>query len=320
MTSVFVKRVIPIPMLGTWKWSKADYATPLVFQLHGVRANLTLDGSGLLERDRNVILNARLILEFTNASPEFVCGLKTTGKHSLRSAEVIYAYYIQVFEQFEGVLRTSGGVASLMQESPMSIETFFEKEPITSNGCQWYESGDNPKPFNLKITRNRRSLNPLFLNEQIITTAKWKKLQLAIDKQAFPDPEMMELLRLRSRLRWRQKKIPTIEAAILIETILREYAEKVLLKLGFSKNRVKGLRDELTFNTFLNIVLPLSLTRSEATKIEDQIRKVDVLRKIRNDLVHGNIREEDIDEKNVRYGIEGALTVVAFIRRKIDGI
>ena len=86
-----------------------------------------------------------------------------------------------------------------------------------------------------------------------------------------------------------------------------------------TNNRVKALRDELTFNTFLNIVLPLSLSPGETRRIEDHIRKVDVLRKIRNDLVHGNILESDIDENNVRAGIEGALIVVAFIRRKIDG-
>jgi hypothetical protein len=266
-----------------------------------------------------VVLDAHLVLEFTNPLPDFVRGLKTTGKLAQRTAEELYGYYMQVYEQFEGVLRTAGGVSNLMQQPPMSIENFFEKEGISGKGCHWYSEGEKPKAFTPKINKNRRGLNPLFRSDQIITLAKWNRLQLAIDNQDFPAPEMLELLRIRSQLQWRQKKIPTIEAAILVETLLREYAEKVLVSLGFSKNRVKALRDELTFNTFLNIVLPLSLTRSETIRIEDNIRKVDVLRKIRNDLVHGNIREEDIEENNVRSGIEGALVLVAFIRRKING-
>lgn len=319
MPPVFVRREIEIPMIGTWKWSKGDYETPLLFQLHGVKASLTLDAYDAGKRDREVVWEAHLVLEFTNPHPEFVRGLKTAGKLAQRAAEEIYGYYIQVHEQFEGALRTAGGVTNLMQQSPMSIESFFAKEGIARSGCHWYSDGEKPKAFTPKITKNRRGLNPLFRSDQIITLAKWKRLQLAIDNQDFPAPEMLELLRIRSQLQWRQKKIPTIEAAILVETLLREYAEKVLVSLGFSKNRVKALRDELTFNTFLNIVLPLSLTRSETKKIEDNIRKVDVLRKIRNDLVHGNIREEDIDESNVRSGIEGALVVVAFIRTKING-
>lgn len=318
MASVFVTREIQVPMIGTWKWSKTDYDIPLVFQLHGVKASLTLDAYDAGKRDREVLWDAHLVLEFSNPLPEFVRGLKTTGKLAQRAAEAIHGYYVQVHEQFEGVLRTAGGITNLMRESPMSIESFFEKEGIARKGCHWYLEGEKPKTFSPKITKNRRGLNPLFRNDQLITKAKWKRLQLAIDNQDFPIPEMLELLRIRSQLQWRQKKIPTIEAAILVETLLREYAEKVLITLGFSKNRVKALRDELTFNTFLNIVLPLSLTRSETKRIEDHIRKVDVLRKIRNDLVHGNIREEDIDENNVRSGIEGALVVVAFIRRKIN--
>lgn len=319
MPPVFVLREIQIPMIGTWKWSKADYDTPLLFQLHGVKASLKLDAYDAGKRDREVVWDAHLLLEFTNPLPEFVRGLKTSGKLAQRAAEEIYGYYIQVHEQFEGVLRTAGGVTNLMQQAPMSIESFFEKEGIGRKGCRWYLEGEKAKAFSPKITKNRRGLNPLFRSDQIISQTKWQRLQLAIDNQDFPAPEMLELLRIRSQLQWRQKKIPTIEAAILVETLLREYAEKVLLSLGFSKNRVKALRDELTFNTFLNIVLPLSLTRSETKRIEDNIRKVDVLRKVRNDLVHGNIREEDIDENNVRSGIEGALVVVAFIRRKING-
>lgn len=318
MTSLFVSRNIEIPMVGTWKWSETDYRVPLVFQLHGVKANLTLNAFGPVKYEREVIVSAHLVLEFSNPLPEFVRGLRTTGKLSQRAAETIYGYYLQVYEQFEGVLRTAGGVTNLMQEPPVPIERFFSKDEFPGMGCYWNQAGEKEKEFRPKIVKNRRRLNPLFRSDQAITQTKWKRLQIAIDNQDFPDSIVLELLRIQSKLGWRQKKIPAIEASILVETLLREYAEKTLFMIGFSKNRVKALRDELTFNTFLNIVLPLSLKRGESKRIEENIRKVDILRKIRNDLVHGNIREEDIDEKSVKTGIEGALAVLAFIRRQVN--
>ena len=129
----------------------------------------------------------------------------------------------------------------------------------------------------------------------------------------------MELLRIRARLNWREKKIPTIEAAILVEALLREYARRALQTRGFSSNRIKSLGDELSFNTFLNIVLPLTLSKSVAARLEKNIRKVDALRRTRNDLVHGNVSGKDVDEASVRDSIDGALSLVAFVRGKLGG-
>jgi hypothetical protein len=318
MPSIVITRQIHIPTVGTWKWTKADYDVPLVFQLSGVKALLKLDNfnSGYI-RDREIIWQANLSLEFTNPTPEFIRGLETAGKLAQETSETIFGYYLELQEMFEGLLRTVGGVNSLIPEAPMSIDSFFEKESIERHGCHWCVPGTKPVPFNPKLSNKRKRINPLFRGEQILTKLKWKRLQVAIHNQNFPTPELLELLRIRANLQWRDNKIPTIEAAILVETILREYAEKSLVDRGFSKSRVKALRDDLSFNTFLNIVLPLSLTKAESKKIESNIRKVDTLRRIRNDIVHGNITAAEINEANVRAGIEGALAVVAFVRKKL---
>jgi hypothetical protein len=182
----------------------------------------------------------------------------------------------------------------------------------------WWIDKDTPKAFEPKLIKDRRRINPLFKKEQIITKIKWVKMQSAIENGAYPSEELLELLRIRSKLEWRQRKIATIESAILIETILRDYGEQVLQSLGLSKNKLKSLRDEMSFNTVLNIVLPLSLTKPEHTKVDKHLKSVDLLRRVRNDVVHGNITESEIDETKVRAGIEGALVLVEFLRKKLS--
>ena len=325
MAAIFVTRKVRIPMVGTWKWKPDDYKVPLVFPLPGARCSLYLDAfdpGEYLEtfnpgkREREVLWDAYLLIEFPTAPDTLARGLKGSGRLATQAAEIIYGLYTQVHEQFEGVLRTCGNVIHLLREHPMSFEQFFGEETIAQWGVQWWIDGAKPKQFKLKLSRDRR-VNPLFKHDQIITVKKWKKLQIAIDNQDFPSAEMLELLRIRARLEWREKKIATIESAILVETIIREYGEKVLTKLGFSKNKIKSLRDDLTFNSMLNVVLPLSLTKSEAKKMSRHVQSVDLLRKIRNDVVHGNIREEDIDTAGVRKGIDGAVRLVEFIKEKL---
>ena len=81
MTTVFVRRQIHIPMIGTWKWKAEDYKVPLTFQFHGVRANLYLDSYEAGKRDRNILFQATLQLEFASPSADFLRGLRTSGKH-----------------------------------------------------------------------------------------------------------------------------------------------------------------------------------------------------------------------------------------------
>lgn len=316
MNLIHVHQKVQVPLLGTWKWSKEDHDVPLLFRFTGATTSLKLGYNSHRRRDREVVFEADLCIEFSNPNAEFVRGLRTTGRLARNASEIIYKHYVATLEYFEGALRTAGGVRNLGPVRAASIHDFFGTNGL-SEPCRWQINGSDLRKFTPKLTKGSRGLNPLFRQDQILTKSKWRKLQLALDNHEHPSAEMMQLLRLRADLQWKDKSIPTIEAAILVETILREYAEKALLGCGFSKNKIKSLRDELTFNTFLNVVLPLSLRRKEAAAIEEQIRRVDTLRRIRNDIVHGNIQKSEIDETNVRNGIEGALKLVSFIRTKL---
>lgn len=317
MGPLFVQRRVQIPMVGTWKWKPDDYKVPLVFHLSGCRCLLFLDPYEPGKREREITWDALVRFEFPNPPATLLKGLKTSGKLAVQAAELIYGLYVQVHEQFESILRTAANMVNLMRESPMRFEAFFEEETISDSGVLWWHDGEEPKPFRLKIARDRRRVNPLFKHDHILTMSKWKRLQTALENREFPSAELLELLRIRARLMWREKKIATVESAILVESILREYAVMVLTQLGFSKNKLKALQDDLNFNTVLNAILPLSLSRAEARKMARHIEVVDVLRKVRNDVVHGNIREEDIDESSVRKGIDAALRLVQIIKGKL---
>ena len=204
----------------------------------------------------------------------------------------------------------------MISETPFEFESFFEDRGWLEPGVKW-SYGKESGIFKPKISIGRHRINPLFKRDQVIDAIKWKRIQKAINNKELPSEEMMALLRIRSRLEWREKKVATIEASIIAEAILRNYGDRILTTLGFSGNKLKNLKDELTFSTLLNIVLPLTLSKSRSAKLQDKIDAVNVLRKIRNDLVHGIISESEIDDKNVRAGIESTLKLVEFIREKL---
>jgi hypothetical protein len=77
------------------------------------------------------------------------------------------------------------------------------------------------------------------------------------------------------------------------------------------------LKDELTFNNLLNIVLPLSLPKRDLRRVQTPIEAVDRLRVLRNDLVHGNIVEGEVDRSAVEGGIDAAILLVEFLRAKL---
>ncbi len=319
METLFIEKEIEIPTIGTWDWNDEDYKTPLVFPLAGAEAYLYLDSSAKRPKDkRSILWNALLQIRFSPPPQKILKGLKTTGKQSGEVATQIYGYYRDVLEKFEGLIRTVANIKYLMPDSsPIKIDSFFRSNSLSGGKVTWRVDSQTPKIFQPKIPISRRRLNPLFKREQLIDKAKWTKMQKAIDQCDYPSEEMMELLRIRSQLAWRQKKVALIESAVFTESILREYATDVLIKQGISKTKLQGLRDDLSFNLMLNAVLPLALTKTEAQKLKNHIVAVDLLRKIRNDVLHGNIEEKDIDESVVRNGIESTFKIIETIKTKL---
>ena len=86
---------------------------------------------------------------------------------------------------------------------------------------------------------------------------------------------------------------------------------------GFSKGKIKDLRDELGFNIVLNLVLPLTMSKTELRRLAKWRSSIDHLRKLRNNIVHNNLADESINEKEVLEGIYAAIDLFQFIERKL---
>ncbi|MFH1672037.1 MAG: hypothetical protein ABIF87_01205 [Pseudomonadota bacterium] len=317
MHTLTIQRKIEIPMMGTWKWKKDDYEIPLVFSLGGATAYLFLHRFDHGKREREILWEAILKIKISSPPQRLIKGLMSKSNLANDAAKRIYSYYQEVFNQFEAIVRTVGNVKSAWHGGRLPFDSFFKKGQLPFEKVIWWIDDEKPQVFTLPIKNDRRKIAPPFRREHLITREKWNKLQKAIDNRDFPSEEMIELLRIGSKLEWSQKKIATIESAIFIETILRDYGNQVLQSLGLSKTKLKSLNNEMSFNILLNIVLPLSLSKSELNKSDKYLQSVDLLRRIRNDVVHGNIKEKEIEEEKVRKGIDGALALVKLLQNKL---
>ncbi len=308
-------------LFGTWKWSEADHNRPLSFQLDGARSQILIEDDHFGERrdlQMPMHLHFRLIVE--GAPKEYVAALKSRGAKSTPFAQRVFDYFIETLTRFEGILRVSGKVRHLMSLETPTIYSFYDTRSLgfTDEGVTWRIDDGDPRTFRPKLPDQPRGKNPLFKHPELVTVEKWKKLQREIHANHFPSDEALELHRLAGRVYPKSKRLPVVEAAIIIESKLKSYAEAILPGKGFSKSKIKDLRNELTFNTVLNLVLPLTLTKTDLRKVIQWRPRIDRIRKIRNDIVHNNLSDDDIGEQEVLDGIYAAVDLFEFIDSKMQ--
>jgi len=314
------KRVNPI-IFGTWKWSEADHNRPLSFQLDGARSQILIEDDRFGERrNLQIVMNLNFQLIIEGAPKDCVAALKSRGAKSTPFAQRVFDYFIETLIRFEGILRVSGKMRHIVPIETPTIYSFYDTRfgILKDEGVTWRIDNGDPNSFRPKLPDQPRGKNPLFKHPELVTVQKWKKMQRDINANHFPSDETLELFRLAGKVYPKSKRLPVVEAAILIESKLKSYAEAILPEKGFSKSKIKNLRDELTFNAVLNLVLPLTLTKTDLRKVGKWRPRIDRIRKIRNDIVHNNLSDDDIDEQDVLDGIYAAVDLFEFIDWKIQ--
>jgi hypothetical protein len=257
-------------------------------------------------------------IELVIASPsdQLVRGFTSKGIPAKESAEKIFNLFSTAFDQFEGLLMTAGGVRNLLVSGRPRLQTFFRNDSLSGRDSVHWKLGNGEWKVFVPPSRGRATRNPLFKSDQLVTPQRWAKMQRAADRGDIPQEAVLELLRIRAKAAFDEKPISLIEAAIIAETIVRDFCITVLEQRGFSQNRLKNVRQDLTFNLLLNAVLPLTLSKSEIRRVSNAILQVDRLRKLRNDLVHENARDAETDAEAIRKGLDGAVRLVDFLRSR----
>lgn len=317
MSHLIVRKQIDFPSFGASKWRKADHDTPLSLQLTQAKALIYLEEEKYPgKRDVIVFPSGRIEFHFSPAPTDLLRSLSSKGAASAGGAESIYDAYVEAHVKFEALLYTAGKVRYLMRMGPESMTNFFSGGVLSNGRVEWSTDGKTFTPFQPKLSKPR-GRNPLYTAAQLVTPTRWRDMQQAADNSNYPDGELLELYRIRGKAGWRELRAAAIEASIISESLLRAYGLKALKESGFSNNKLKRLRDELTFNNLLNIVLPLSLGKTDLRRVQVAIDAVDRLRGIRNDLVHGNITQKEVEAPQVEQGIDGAITLVRFLQAKL---
>ncbi len=317
MPDLIIHKKINSPAFFTWKWTETDHKRPLIFQLDGARSQILIEDEKYGDRQMPLYLHFSLTIE--GAPSECIAALKSRGVRSTRFAQRIYEHFIDTLSRFEGLLRVSAKVRHLMLMGTPSIHSFYETNRTGWNQkVTWRIDDGDPEVFEPKLPGQPRGKNPLAKHPQLVTVKKWEKMQRDINANRFPAEETIEMYRLAGKVYPRSKRLPVVEAAILIESKLKSYAEAILPAKGFSRSKIKDLRDELTFNAVLNLILPLTLKKTDLRKVSRWRPQIDRIRKLRNDIVHNDLSDNAISEKEVLDGIYAAIDLFEFIDSKLQ--
>lgn len=313
------KKIKTLPLFFVSKWVEKDYLVPLSIWVNRVKVNFYLDQETFWKPNEPARVQGHVEIIYEPPADVLLEIFKNKRYLPIEEAKKIFSTYVEAYSDFEVLLQYAGGVKNLIRMMTWSVEDFFDQSTSAfQEGAMWALDRGEFEHIFVKFPK-QRGKNPLAKADQLVTPKRWQNIQSAASNQDIPDGELLELYKLHAKAAWNEIRIPTIEASIISESLLRKYGLEMLRKNGFSNSKIKKLQNELSFNNLLNIVLPISLKAKEMQKIGSAIEKVDKLRTMRNDLVHGNKSEQEINLEDVRGSVEAAIKLVRFIKLKLAG-
>jgi len=319
MSVLTIKRKLTYMSFGKRVWSDEELKVPLTYPVEDAKISIFFERDSIAMEERigfDVSPTGRIEMEFDPAPTQMVNDLRSKSA-GLRTATKIYRIYKIALERFESLLLSKGGQKYLFGMHAEAEGQFFGDGGFRGEPVKWSLDDSEFKIFKPKLPKSRKR-NPMYKADQLLTVGKWEKLQEAASNNEFPESELLELYRIRNKAHFRENTTAAIEASIISETLLRQFGLKSLKAQGFSNNKIKKIRDELTYNNLLNVILPLALTKGEFAKISGSVLKVDHLRKIRNDIVHGNKADHEFESSDILEGTEAAIKLVEFLKKKIE--
>jgi hypothetical protein len=301
-------------------WTEQDFENPLKITTPAWRTELFLIADGLgLGGLSNLSLLVYGTLEIYIDNPEewLIAGLnQNTPDETSRAANFIFDIYKENMRQAVAYERMALDLHNIF-EMNSRFDEIFDTNHFSMVRAQWAIDTGTLQEFSFAIPRTNER-HPVFQDDKLVSPAKWLQLQNFIDQNPPPSKEIEELLRLKQKTAWNEKRIAAIESATIIEFILRKKVEGVLTSQGVSQNRIKDIKKEIGMSILLNLLIPLSISREEYEAQKVNIEKVDKLRKVRNEVIHDGLEEGSIDPLTVADGINSAINLISFLNSKFS--
>ncbi|MCX6755177.1 MAG: hypothetical protein NT068_01365 [Candidatus Nomurabacteria bacterium] len=313
MLHIRIKNIaIPFVLTG---WKKKDMLTPLKISETDWKVELYILPE-IIEKElppnNQILVHGNIEIYIQKPENWLLDGLnKKSSDETMRTAKYIYEIYIESMRRAVIYARMNLNLQNIF-EMNSNFHELFDNSFFSSKKVEWSLKKSTLKIFSFEIPRSNE-INPLFKEDKLVSPKKWKGLQKFIDKNILPSKEVEELLRLKQKTAWNEKRIATIESAIIIEFILGKKIQKILIAQGVSQNKIKDIKKDIGMSISLNLLIPLSISKKEYAKQKSYIEKIDKLRKIRNEIIHEGLKESSIELQIVSEGIDSAIQLISFL-------
>jgi len=268
MLIIYIKDVKG-PSFTFLKWAKADYKQGVELEVEGARVIFHFEPGPLVDHAEfstnriDFAMNCNMMVVIDRPEQFLIDGLNNKTKESEKQvADKIYSIYEKTVKELVLQGRWYLKLPSILDFILTGFdELFYSGSPLSFASVSWKQGGGQLKIFKLSSKPPEKGVNPIFAEDNLLTIEKWKDFGRYLLKKKEISPNITELIRIRSKLVWREKRIPTIETVALMEVVIRTKVSAVLSMQGVSNKKLKDVNDEAGFSILLNMLLPLILKK-----------------------------------------------------------
>jgi hypothetical protein len=299
-----------------WKWSEKDYSKSVSVFVDDCKVDITfVRDTYSKEQERMWPMYMQYKMTFDYPSQTLIKGLNNPDSDTGEEvAKEIFRIYSEATDKLIFFARYKLNLPSVLDSMKSRFAELFYDQGFMSSKEVMYQIGSSElKQFVLQRKKNQAGIRTQFKAKNLLTPDKWSKLDQYSKTKPDNMGEVEELVKIKAKAVWGESRIPVIETMALLEVVVRNKAQSELAKRGLSKKKLKESESDIGMSILLNTVLPLILTAKENEKHKELISSVNTLRRIRNDIMHNNLKESEIDNVLVIKGIEAAIKLTQII-------
>ena len=314
---------VSAPFFTLWKWSRDDYKKEVELEIDGTKVLFRFglgsfdEGGGRELQGIQWPMYSHIFIIIEKPTQEFLDGLNNSSdEKELETANKIYSIYQKTIDVLTLHGRWYLKLPSVLSPHLSRFDEMFYQEGFLSRGnVFWSTGGSEFQPFTLQKKQEAR-INPIFQSQNRLSPKKWIKFGKYLASAPELSPNIIELVRIKSKVDWNEKRIPTIETAALMEVVIRNAVTTALKNQGVSNTKMKSANDEAGLSILLNMLVPLILKKMEVKKYKVYLDRLDALRTVRNKIMHENLPEKSIDLEAVKNGVNAAIEITLLLERK----